>query len=181
MPLVIFLHGVGEHNIGQVMKLKPVQSITDGTLGEVQDFIFVAPAAPKGSNWAVSKNWNKVIDLIEEVTAEYGIDTSRIYLTGFSAGGNAVWGMVNKYPHMFRAAIPVSGSYNIDPAHFTGIPIYAIVGEYEIDFKNAMRKLVNSINKSGGNAIIQTIPKAYHKDTQQKYTTKELYNWLLNQ
>ena len=181
LPLVIFLHGIGEHNVEQIKKVKPVKAVTDGTLEGVDDFIFVAPAAPNQSSWLYSSTWSKIIDLINEIKNEYGINDQRVYITGFSAGANAVWGIINKYPDAFRAAVPVSGYNKITPKNLINIPIYAIVGENEIGYKNAMKKLVNDVNNAGGNASLNIIPNAYHRNAQLNYSTKELYNWLLSQ
>ena len=40
------------------------------------------------------------------------IDTSRIYISGYSTGGSMVWHMVTKYPDFFAAAMPIASLYN---------------------------------------------------------------------
>lgn len=40
------------------------------------------------------------------------IDTSRIYISGYSTGGSMVWHMVTKYPEFFAAAMPIASLYN---------------------------------------------------------------------
>ena len=183
MPLVIFLHGVGEKgSISKVKNLKPVTTVTDGTLSGLENFIFLAPASPSNLHWGESGTWNNLIKLIDYITNEYSIDTSRIYLTGFSAGGMGVWSLVNKYPTKFRAAVAVSGniaSYNVN--NLKKISIYAIVGANESNFVGPMQTMVNEINKAGGNVKFKKIPNANHIVTQNSYSTRELYEWLLSQ
>ena len=182
MPLVVFLHGIGEQNNMTALKnLKPVTTITDGTMSGLEKFIFLAPNANSQGNWHVSSTWGNLINLITYITNEYSIDTNRIYITGFSAGGCGVWGLVNKYPNKFRAAVAVSCTPgSITPSNFKNTPIYAISGGAE-SYVTGMRNTVNSINKAGGNAQFKTIPNAGHIATQNSYSTNELYRWLLSQ
>jgi predicted peptidase len=181
LPVVIFLHGTSERSIEKVKQLKPVTAVTDGTLDGLEDFIFVAPTAPHRGSWYQSEYWDTVIDLIDALSEEYSVNLNRIYITGFSAGANGVWGIINKYPDKFRAAVPVSGYNNITPENLINIPIYAIVGGYESGFKASMTRMVNSIQEAGGNVSLNIIPQANHSVTQSSYTTNELYTWLLSQ
>jgi hypothetical protein len=45
-----------------------------------------------------------VLETIQDVQTHYQIDPDRIYLTGGSIGGGAVWRMVARYPDIFAAA-----------------------------------------------------------------------------
>ena len=182
MPLVIFLHGIGEQNNMYALKnLKPVTVITDGTLNGLESFIFLAPNSTSAGNWHVSSTWGNLINLIDYITNEYSINVSRIYLTGFSAGGCGVWGLVNKYPNKFRAAVAVSCTPgSITPSNFRNTSIYAISGGAE-NYVTGMKNTVNSINNAGGHAQFKSIPNAGHIATQNSYSTKELYSWLLSQ
>ena len=183
MPLVIFLHGKGEqNNIAAVKNLAPVTSVINGSVQGSEKFIFLAPASPGSQLWHESGTWGSLINLIDEIVKEYSINTNRIYLTGFSAGGCAVWELVEKYPTKFRAAVPVSCSGNIRTAsNFKNTPIYAIAGANETGYVNGMKKSVNAVNNAGGKATFKTIPNAGHVQTQSSYSTKELYKWLLSQ
>ena len=182
MPLVVFLHGIGEQNNMTALKnLKPVTTITDGTMSGLEKFIFLAPNATSKGNWHVSTTWDDVKALIDYIVDEYSVNPKRIYLTGFSAGGCGVWGLVNKYPYMFRAAVAVSCTPgSIETSNFRNTAIYAISGGAE-DYRYGMQKTVDSINKAGGNAQFKIIPNAGHIATQNSYSTNELYRWLLSQ
>ena len=183
MPLVIFLHGVGEKgNVTAAKNLRPATIVTDGTLSGVEDFILLVPASPSDHHWGEEVTWTNLNKLIDYITSEYSINTKRIYLTGFSAGGMGVWGLVNKYPTKFRAAIAVSGYIDkYDVNNLKKIPIYAIVGDKEEKFVGPMQNMVNAINKAGGKVKFKKISNADHITTQNTYSTKELYQWLLSQ
>ncbi len=185
MPLVIFLHGKGEDGkIEQVKKLAPVTSVVNGLVQGSEQFIFLAPAAPTGKLWLESgkTTWDSLNALIDTISNEYSIDINRLYLTGFSAGGCAVWKLVENFPTKYRAAVPVSCSGDIRTAsNFKHTPIYAIAGANEPGYVDGMQKSVKKINDAGGNAKFKTIPNAGHVQTQSSYSTKELYKWLLSQ
>ena len=185
MPLVIFLHGKGEDGkIEQVKKLAPVTSVVNGLVQGSEQFIFLAPAAPTGKLWLESgkTTWDSLNALIDTISNEYSIDINRLYLTGFSAGGCAVWKLVENFPTKYRAAVTVSCSGDIKTAsNFKHTPIYAIAGANETGYVDGMQKSVKKINDAGGTAKFKTIPNAGHVQTQSSYSTKELYKWLLSQ
>src|SRR5436309_3379620 len=50
-----------------------------------------------------------MLALLDEVTAAYAVDRTRIYLTGFSMGGYGTWKLGLAYPEKFAAIAPVCG------------------------------------------------------------------------
>lgn len=74
--------------------------------------------APRSSK-DITHNWyetgcsslKKTIDYFISLYADK-IDTSRIYISGYSTGGSMVWHMVTKYPDFFAAAMPIASLYN---------------------------------------------------------------------
>lgn len=74
--------------------------------------------APRSSK-DIAHNWYETgcaslkatIDYFVSVNADK-IDTSRIYISGYSTGGSMVWHMVTKYPDFFAAAMPIASLYN---------------------------------------------------------------------
>lgn len=55
--------------------------------------------------------------LIENMIAFYDVDPNRVYLTGFSAGGDGVYAIVAKMPDRFAAA-------NMSAGHPNGLPLW---------------------------------------------------------
>ena len=47
--------------------------------------------------------------LLDEITANYAVDTNRIYLTGLSMGGYGTWDLGLTHPERFAAIVPVCG------------------------------------------------------------------------
>ena len=51
-----------------------------------------------------------VMQVLQRVRQQYKVDESRIYLMGHSMGGIGTWRVAPKYPHIWAAIAPISGS-----------------------------------------------------------------------
>ena len=74
--------------------------------------------APRSSK-DITHNWYETGCASLKATIDYfisvnkdKIDTSRIYISGYSTGGSMVWHMVTRYPDFFAAAMPIASLYN---------------------------------------------------------------------
>jgi predicted peptidase len=54
----------------------------------------------------------EVIEFIQYAIKNYRIDTTRIYMTGFSSGGRTLVDVTADYPNRFAAIVPIAGSAN---------------------------------------------------------------------
>lgn len=82
-PLVIYLHG-GSQKGNDLEKLKVYGLPYLVDKGKDFDFVMVSPRCPNGIYWS-TENWFD--SLYNEVTANYRIDKSRVYVSGVSMGG----------------------------------------------------------------------------------------------
>ncbi|GHO86146.1 alpha/beta hydrolase-fold protein [Dictyobacter formicarum] len=68
--------------------------------------------------------------LIDSLQKQYpDIDPHRLYITGVSQGGYGTWDMIERWPHYFAAAAPISGAG--DPAKaglLKNLPVWAFHG-----------------------------------------------------
>lgn len=98
-PLIIFLHGTGGAGSGVsglnnlIIEGLPQQiangfqpSAVNPKNGQTYEFIVVSP---QSASW--SYNYNHLKYILPNVLSKYRVDTSRIYLTGLSAGGDGVF------------------------------------------------------------------------------------------
>jgi hypothetical protein len=92
-PLVIDLHGRGDHEI--------YEAESNGwiTLAGQKKVIVVAP---------FDETVTTVMNLISAIEAKYPVDTSRIYMTGFSMGASNTWLVSSNFPSTFAAIAPMS-------------------------------------------------------------------------
>ena len=102
-PVLIFLHGKGERGNGGTTDLNKIingpgvpELIKNGhdmcfdIDGETECFVVVAPQSPATNGTWKTSNVATIMDHILD-TSVFRIDTSRIYLTGLSLGGEGTW------------------------------------------------------------------------------------------
>lgn len=80
-----------------------------------------------------SRGWSQHIDnlkaVIDELIASGKADSQRIYITGFSMGGEGTWEFINRYPDYFAAALPMGMDFHGDPEKVKDVPVWTNKGE----------------------------------------------------
>ena len=180
LPLIVFLHGMGETNDANGVASLPIMTYANSTKdSRSNQFILIAPIAPS-NGWA--EKVKMVKGIIDETITKYNIDTNHVIITGMSMGGYGTFNMVDNYGSFFSAAVPMSGcSDTYNPNAMTGVPWRAIVGGNEGSINRCMNTMMGKIKNAGGNAYVDVVPGADHGTVQQYYRTEELYDWMLRQ
>jgi poly(hydroxyalkanoate) depolymerase family esterase len=131
-PLMIWLHGCGG-------PLTMEEGHALAKVAEERDFALAYPVQDPAANAASCWNWFQAghihrgqgeASIIAGITTslidELDIDSSRVYVGGYSAGGAMTTVMGATYPDLYAAISPQAGSpYNFD----TGNKAYAEMGE----------------------------------------------------
>ena len=117
-PLLVFLHGSGELGNGTtdlpniLDDGSPPDLISEGLFptsftvnGQTFSFIVISPQFVA---WPTDAD---VGDVIDYAIANYRVDTNRVYLTGLSMGGSAVWSYAPENGHAQKLAgiVPIAG------------------------------------------------------------------------
>lgn len=109
-PLLIFLHGIDQvgKDLDLVLKYGPPKLANEGkqfpmVIISLQQSHFV------GKKYAPRFNSDLIHELIIHAIKAYNIDTTRIYMTGLSMGGNGCWRYAIDYPHVLAAMVPICG------------------------------------------------------------------------
>ncbi|HKV04791.1 MAG TPA: PHB depolymerase family esterase [Candidatus Acidoferrales bacterium] len=118
-PLIVALHGLGgteDSMFGPMYGMVPLAEqhgyIVVGPLGyRIDGFYGGIPGAGPASRSAQLSEQD-VIAVLGLVRKEYRIDDSRIYLMGHSMGGIGTWALGAKYPDVWAALGPISGTGN---------------------------------------------------------------------
>lgn len=105
-PLIVALHYGGE--VTPYYGKPYLASLVLPALREL-GAIMVAPDCP-GKGWTYPLSEKAVLELIQRVQADHSVDPQRLVVTGYSLGAVGVWDLAFKHPHLFSAAIPVSGT-----------------------------------------------------------------------
>lgn len=141
-----------------------------------------------------------VLALIEQMLADpaYRIDPDRVYLTGFSYGGKAVWEFLRAAPDIFAGAIS-SGGWAIGQLHenpspqlrnllsqetqaYKHVPIFVTAGEKDIPMSKGSRLANEVLSQIGGNCTYVEFPNTEHVSSAGKTWGNPKYiAWLFKQ
>ena len=116
-PLVIFLHGIGHADyVGSQLADSDMPYWASSELQSrfTSGGAFVLlPRAPEDKlvYWS-SSMIEPLRSVIDDFIAKHGknIDTTRIFISGSSAGGEMAWDMVISYPEYFAGAFPIAST-----------------------------------------------------------------------
>lgn len=121
----------------------------------------IAPATSRG--WAQHfANLKKVMD---NLVANHNGDPRRIYVCGFSMGGEGTFRIIQQYPDYFAAAIPMGMSFHGDSVIVKDIPIWVNQGEtdwWARSLKNSVagiRQLNGDKNDTGSTKVTGVNPR----------------------
>jgi predicted esterase len=174
-PTLLFLHGIGGRgiNLGRTNAGVP-QMITDG---DDFPFIIIMPQCPQGSLWfQVNNEVKEVLDY--ESTQRRIIDT-KIYVSGFSMGGFGTYDIVNAFPYLFAAALPLNGKGNPDfVSNYLQTPFWIFNGDADsmyLDDHNTF----DLMRQIGTYARFTTYIGAGH--TPLGYEDEKIWDWMLAQ
>lgn len=177
MPLLIFLHGMGERG-NDLSKLKVHGP--PSFLGNRKDFPFItiSPQCPDTVYW----NTDILLPFYDEILDRYPVDKKRVYITGLSMGGYGTWGSVIARPDLFAAAAPICGGG--DPSKLEAakdIPIWVFHGAKDrvVPIVRS-EEMVNRLKELGSNVKFTVYPDANHDSWTETYANPKLYEWFLS-
>jgi predicted peptidase len=142
-----------------------------------------APAAADG--WTPEENQRAeqdVMNVIDLITKEYGVDTSRIYLHGQNPSGSGALHLGAKYPDRFAALVISSG-----PIEFQSYPFDRLKGKVGLmvihgdqDTTNpieASQKMAAAAKAAGVNIVYATVPGGTHLAAYLTFAS-EIFDFL---
>ncbi|MFH2029834.1 MAG: prolyl oligopeptidase family serine peptidase [Bacteroidota bacterium] len=200
-PLVLTLHGAGERGDDNESQIKYHKLATIWAEPFVQadnPCFVVSPQCPKNNKW-VDINWGSptvdqdtvplsneletVMKLLDEIIKNYPIDKNRIYITGLSMGGFGTWDLITRFPNIFAAAIPMSGSGNPKKVEsIKQIPIWVFHGTLDKAVPvDGSRIMVDALRKANGNVIYTEYKDKGYPVWTESYSNPLLIDWLFAQ
>jgi predicted peptidase len=177
-PVIMLLHGAG--NRGDDLELLKVDGLLKILSSKKEfPFIVIAPQCPLNSRWP--EQFNELITILDEVRKNYRVDTTRIYLSGWSMGGEGTWKFAMKYPERFAAIAPICGlGYPRLADKLKTTPIWVFHGDKDpvnpFSESDEMVKLLKSIGAEVKFTVYQT---SEHDVWNRTYENPELYEWFL--
>lgn len=177
-PLVIFLHGTIESNVGNFQFREGIRK--SFFYSEDDPYVYAAPIK-------LEIDWDskKISDVIENIKQNMNIDEKRIYLTGLSMGGRGTFIVAADLPDTFAAIMPLSphhGPYSyVSLANkVKHIPIWMSHGKNDaISSYSMAQKMADSLEANGANIKFES-PNSGHWGWESIYSKASNINWLLS-
>ena len=204
-PLVIFLHGSGERGNENERQLIHGGNLFADSLRRIQYPAYVLfPQCPEAMTWSSvnidtsryplilsyyylqTPEWplTATIDLIEFLSNKYQIDRSRIYISGLSLGGMAVFEFIYRYPNLFAAALPICGGGNdkLYDKRVRAVPFRIYHGDADkaVDVEES-RKMVIRLKQIGCAVEYIECPGVGHNSWDNAFSDPEYLNWMFQQ
>lgn len=107
IPVMLYLHGSGSHGDDNRSQLGGMAPII-GENPELIHFVIVFPQCRTGQFWAGEMN-EQAFAALDQTIKEFNGDENRLYLAGFSMGGNGTWQIGLVHPGKFAALVPIAG------------------------------------------------------------------------
>lgn len=158
---------------------------------ETYSFFVFSPQCPAAWGWSAPQ----VYTMLEELKEKFPIDTTRIYITGFSSGGWGLWSCITDNDNLtkqFAAIVPISSAAADHPDEITNVDKYGIAclsvcGDQDAFYTNAVN-YTNIINENNPPipAVLNTLKGVGHSAWVQAYDPKwkknkglNIYEWML--
>lgn len=86
--------------------------------------------APQLNDWG-DTSANEAVALTEYLLDTYNIDDEKVFISGYSGGGETMSRVLEKRPELFTAALHVSSVWdgNLQPLADSRTPVYMVIGE----------------------------------------------------
>jgi predicted peptidase len=179
-PIVIFLHGIGHGDYeGSQLddSLMPYWSSCEfqSRFDDAGGAFILLPRAPEDQKTYWNEGFIEPLRaLIDTFIAEHkdNVDTTRIAVTGSSAGGGMVWLMLEAFPGLFSCAFPLASTVTpskdtIKSAAGTAIWILASQKDPVVNYNFSTLKIWKNVIKTNNNpqnCRLSTFQKVYKPD-----------------
>ena len=144
-PVILALHGGGQY--GSDGLLQTVHGLANSIRLHPERFpaivVFPQSHADGTPGWQ-GKGGEAALAELDKAIAEFNGDRSRVYLTGFSAGGNGSWYLASHHPERFAALLVVCGFVTEFRGKTSGV-LYPSVAPSSPDPYAAVAKLVSTL------------------------------------
>jgi predicted peptidase len=121
--------------------------------------------------------------LLDSLTGHLPIDRKRIYITGYSMGGEGTFDFLTRRPHLFAAAIPICSVADTARAGLIyQIPVWAFHGDQDdVNDVKYSRLMIAALKKYYGTPIYTEYPGMKHNISEKAYNEPGLFDWLFSQ
>lgn len=198
-PIVLFLHGAGQRGTDNETQLTGVpKALTDSAGREKYPCFILAPQCPKKDVWVKfpafpqsiqttplpSPAAQAAITQLELLLKQLPIDKKRVYIIGYSMGGEGTFDFLTRRPNLFAAAIPICSVADTARANLIyKTPLWAFHGDQdEINDVKYTRLMIDALKKHNGTPRYTEYPGIKHNNSWAKaYNEPGLFDWFFSQ
>lgn len=197
-PIVVFLHGSGQRGNDNEAQLIGVPKHLTDSIGRIKYpcFIFI-PQCNKKDVWVKFPNFPTSLETgklatpssrltlikLNSLIKNLPIDRKRVYVTGYSMGGEGAFDFLTRQPDLFAAAIPICSVSDTAKAKIIcKIPIWAFHGDQD-DVNNVKysRLMIAALENHKGTPKYTEYPNVKHNSWTKAYDEPGLFDWLFKQ
>jgi predicted peptidase len=206
-PVILSLHGGGEYGSDGLRQ-------TAGALAHaIRRFpdrvpavaVFPQARADKTPGWQQTGG-RAALAAVDKTIAEFSGDPDRVYLTGYSAGGNGTWFLASRHPERFAALVVIcpfaaeftgttsgvrypslampgdSDVYDSVARRIARIPIWVFHGDADaVVSVDESRRMVAALKAAGADVQYSELPGVNHDAWTPAYARPEVFEWLFRQ
>lgn len=205
-PLVVFLHGAGERGEDNEKQLLwGADFFADSASRARFPAIVIFPQCPTESYWAsvtrtdrkdslggfvfdttapARKPLGLVLQFIDTLVANGGVDPQRIYLGGLSMGGFGTLEALWRRPDLFAAAFPICGGGVPEKTRLYAnrLPVWVFHGDADPIVPVLFSRIMVPAMKTHGMRVQYTeYPGVGHDSWNNAFAEKELMGWIFAQ
>ena len=125
---------------------------------------------------------DRIPALVRDRAKENGVASTRVFATGFSMGGEAIWGLLSSDPTLFVRAVVVGAGGDASRIGDVRAEVLALHGESDGTVPPALAKaMVDAVNaRHPGRAALTTLKGKGHEESAEiAYARRETWDWLL--
>jgi predicted peptidase len=142
--------------------------------------VIIAPDCPSDS-WANPVSESAVLSLIDAIMKKYPVDSSRIFITGYSAGGIGTWYISSRHQDLFSLAIPMASRCEKEWLNnWQDLPVYVIhATDDELFPFTDTENIVNELTAKNVRVKLIKVENAAHSDSRKFIVPLQYsYKWL---
>ena len=183
VPLIVHLHGAGARadsvTAGKV-EIAAKTITAPEWYGDHPCVVLVPTCPPDPMTWTKKEIQEKLEALIDDVVAELPIDRNRIYLSGYSQGGQGIGKLIERRPEMYAGAVFADGGPKKSWVGKTKTPMWSYYsGERD---SSQVEELQGKFKEEGVEFKATILPKATHNQIHWKLAKDpEVWEWLVEQ
>jgi predicted peptidase len=181
-PLLCFLHGYDEGAPAPIEAALTRHGplATGCSPVATTEFIVVAPQLPaRGDVW--HRHAEAVAQVMRQVLTKHRVDLERVYLTGFSFGGNGVFDLALQRRESWAALWPVDPTRV--PPDDPGRPVWFSSGEISRRYADAFIRRLRLQPEPGGeegDRVYEDRGQDHVGTARLAYEDDRIYRWLLS-